>query len=229
MPASSNTDQPNHSPWLRKHLNVWKTRTSEAEAMRLKTYEKIVSKALGKAKYRHPSKCKNEVFNTVKIYRGLTPQFEKFVFDTGEVTQMLNLTGTIPVEYKGATYNIPVVFWFLLEFPNVAPMSFVVPTKDMQLKVSHHVDHTGKIYLDYLALWSYSGGSTILGLIAACREAFGQLPPVFSKVSSTPTPADRQLVRAFLQLCIFCSLIGFHLVYDQIFRSLKAILKVRIV
>ena len=111
MPASSNTDQPNQSPWLRKHLNVWKTRTSEAEAMRLKTYEKIVSKALSKAKYRHPSKCKNEVFNTVKIYRGLTPQFEKFVFDNGDVTQMLNLTGTIPVEYKGATYNIPVCIW----------------------------------------------------------------------------------------------------------------------
>ena len=88
------------------------------------------------------------------------------------------------VDYKGATYNIPVCIWLLLDFPNVAPMSFVVPTKDMQLKVSHHVDHTGKIYLDYLALWS-PGVSTILGLIQACREAFGQLPPVFSKVSSS--------------------------------------------
>ena len=104
-------------------------------------------------------------------------------------------------------------------------MSYVVPTKDMQLKVSHFVDHTGKIYNDYLALWNYSGGSTILGLISACREAFGQLPPVFSKVvntpSSTSTSADRQLVRAcFLQLCILYFLMGFHLVYDQQFGTL---------
>jgi len=184
--ASSSSDpaQPNNNLWLKKHLNVWKARSSEAESMRLKAYEKVVAKAVGKAKYRHPSKCKNEVFNTVKIYRGLTPQFDKFVFDNGDVAQMLNLNGTIPVDYKGATYNIPVCIWLLLDFPNVAPMSFVVPTKDMQLKVSHHVDHTGKIYLDYLALWS-PGVSTILGLIQACREAFGQLPPVFSKVSSS--------------------------------------------
>ena len=117
------------------------------------------------------------------------------------------------VDYKGATYNIPVCIWLLLDFPNVAPMSFVVPTKDMQLKVSHHVDHTGKIYLDYLALWS-PGVSTVLGLIQACREAFGLLPPVFSKVSSsnpstsvnttTTTSSSSQHSESDRQLVSFC-------------------------
>ena len=99
MPSSASSSappQPNNNLWLKKHLNVWKARSSEAESMRLKAYEKVVAKAVGKAKYRHPSKCKNEVFNTVKIYRGLTPQFDKFVFDNGDVAQMLNLNGTIP-------------------------------------------------------------------------------------------------------------------------------------
>ena len=62
-------------------------------------------------------------------------------------------------------------------------MGFVVPTKDMQLKVSHYVDHTGKIYMTYLTSWSYPT-SNLMGLIQACRDAFGELPPVFSKVSS---------------------------------------------
>jgi len=176
--------------WLRKHLNVWKAKTQgdsgsggSSGAMRLKAFEKIISKSINKAKYRHPSKCKAEVLSTLKIYRGLSPQFEKFVFDNGEVAQLLNLNGTIPVEYKGATYNIPVCIWLLSEFPQTAPMSFVVPTKDMQLKVSHHVDHTGKIFMTYLTSWSYPE-SNLLGLIQACRDAFGELPPVFSKVSS---------------------------------------------
>lgn len=181
MPSSS-TDQ-NSSVWLKKHLNVWKARTSEADAMRLKAYEKIISKSLNKTKYRHPSKCKSEVLNTVKIYRGLSPQFEKFVFDNGDVAQLLNLNGTIPVDYKGNTYNIPVCIWLLADFPSAAPMGFVVPTKDMQLKVSHYVDHTGKIFMGYLSSWSYPE-SNLLGLIQACRDAFGELPPVFSKVSS---------------------------------------------
>lgn len=184
MPSSSsNTDQ-NSSVWLKKHLNVWKARTtSEADAMRLKAYEKIISKSLNKTKYRHPSKCKSEVLNAVKIYRGLSPQFEKFVFDNGDVAQLLNLNGTIPVDYKGNTYNIPVCIWLLAEFPSAAPMGFVVPTKDMQLKVSHYVDHTGKIFMGYLSSWTYPE-SNLLGLIQACRDAFGELPPVFSKVSS---------------------------------------------
>ena len=77
------------------------------------------------------------MLNTVKIYRGLSPQFEKFVFDNGDVAQLLNLNGTIPVDYKGSSYNIPVCIWFLTEFPYTAPMGFVVPTKDMQLKVQN--------------------------------------------------------------------------------------------
>ena len=50
-------------------------------------------------------------------------------------------------------------------------------------KVSHHVDHTGKIFMTYLTSWNYPE-SNLLGLIQACRDAFGELPPVFSKVSS---------------------------------------------
>jgi len=172
--------------WLRKHLNVWKARSqteSSSGAMRLKTFEKIITKSINKAKYKHPSKCKTEVLATLKIYRGLSPQFEKFVFDNGDVAQLLNLNGTIPVDYKGSTYNIPVCIWLLTEFPQTAPMAFVVPTKEMQLKVSHHVDHTGKIFMTYITSWSYSE-SNLLGLIQACRDAFGELPPVFSKVSS---------------------------------------------
>lgn len=167
--------------WLKKHLNVWKTKSTEAEAMRMKAYEKVVSKALNKAKYRHITKCKTEVLNAVKIYRGLSPQFEAFIFDNGDEKQLLNLHGTIPVEYKGSTYNIPVCLWFLHEYPNTAPMGFVVPTKDMQLKVSNYVDHTGKMILTYLNTWHYPE-SNLLGLIQACREAFGSLPPVFAKI-----------------------------------------------
>ena len=76
--------------------------------MKMKAYEKIVSKALSKAKYRHANKCKSEVLNAMKIYRGLSPKFEKFIFDNGEEKDLLNLVGTIPVDYKGHTYNIPI-------------------------------------------------------------------------------------------------------------------------
>ena len=49
--------------------------------------------------------------------------------------------------------------------------------------VSHHVDQTGRIYLPYLDEWRYPD-ATLVGLIEICREAFGELPPVFARTKS---------------------------------------------
>lgn len=38
--------------------------------------------------------------------------------------------------------------------PYNAPLAFVQPTPDMQIKVSMYVDHNGRIYLPYLHDWS---------------------------------------------------------------------------
>ena len=59
-------------------------------------------------------------------------------------------------------------------------MAFITPTKDMQIKVSHHVDQTGRIYMEYLDKWRYPD-SSLTGLINVCQETFGELPPVFAK------------------------------------------------
>lgn len=37
--------------------------------------------------------------------------------------------------------------------PHNAPLTYVTPTADMQIKVSMYVDHNGKIYLPYLHDW----------------------------------------------------------------------------
>lgn len=38
--------------------------------------------------------------------------------------------------------------------PYNAPLAYVQPTSDMQIKVSMFVDHNGKIYLPYLHEWN---------------------------------------------------------------------------
>ena len=68
--------------------------------------------------------------------------------------------------------------FFATDFKNVVLSPLI-----LLFKVSHHVDHTGKIFMTYLTSWNYPE-SNLLGLIQACRDAFGELPPVFSKVSS---------------------------------------------
>lgn len=75
------------------------------------------------------------------------------VFNDGSQNELLNLDGTIPVPYKGNTYNIPVVVWLLHNHPYNPPMCFVKPTQTMLIKVSRHVDQNGKVYLPYLHEW----------------------------------------------------------------------------
>lgn len=74
-------------------------------------------------------------------------------FNDGSSLQLVNLTGTIPVRYKGNTYNIPIKIWLMDTHPRNAPICYVKPTSDMSIKVSIYVDQNGKIYLPYLHDW----------------------------------------------------------------------------
>jgi len=55
----------------------------------------------------------------------------------------LALCGTIPVPYKGNTYNIPVEINFFDGYPNTAPLAKVVPTENMLIKESEYVKANG--------------------------------------------------------------------------------------
>ena len=82
------------------------------------------------------------------------------MFETGEVQQLLNLGGTIPIVYQQETYNIPVKVcthtntvtslpcplqvWLLRDYPATPPYCYILPTKDMELSVSPYLDHSGQ-------------------------------------------------------------------------------------
>lgn len=160
--------------------------------MRNKSFEKVVTKGLAKAKYMYYDTSKRDLFNVLRVYKGLQPKMETFTFDTGEERTLVNVNGTIPILYKNATYNIPVCFWLLQDYPNVPPMGFVQPTNDMQIKSSTSVDSNGKISLPYICEWN-PPDSSLLDLIQVCVLVFGQSPPVFSKAknsSSTTTSSS---------------------------------------
>lgn len=132
------------------------------------------------SKYKHRDYTAREVVNLIQVYRSLTYRLEAFVFNNGARKDLLNLEGTIPVNYKGAYYNIPVCIWLMDTHPQNAPLCFVKPTSDMSIKVSKYVDSNGKVYLPFLHEWTQNG-STLQKLIQCMISAFGELPPVYSK------------------------------------------------
>ena len=56
--------------------------------------------------YIKPNITKADVLAVLHHYKGLSPKLDEFMF--GRKWKLLHLVGTIPVPYKGLTYNIPI-------------------------------------------------------------------------------------------------------------------------
>ena len=132
----------------------------------------------------YQDQTKRDVCNVLGLYRNLKPRLEKCSLPTGIKRELLCLKGTIPVSYRNNIYNIPVNLWILHNHPESAPICWVNPTKDMTIKVSKHVDDTGRIFLPYLSEWN-SHSSDLLGVIQVMIIVFGETPPLYSKPKTT--------------------------------------------
>lgn len=131
-------------------------------------------------KYHHQDSTKRDIQNAIHHYKNLIPKLDRFVFNDGTAKDLMCLAGTIPVPFKGNTYNIPVKIWLLDTHPVNSPMCYVTPTSDMKIKVSRNVDQNGRVYLPYLHEWN-PNSSDLIGLIQVMIIVFGETPPVYSK------------------------------------------------
>ncbi|XP_043915324.1 tumor susceptibility gene 101 protein isoform X1 [Protopterus annectens] len=140
--------------------------------------ESQLKKMLSKYKYRDLTA--REISSVTAPYKDLKPVMDAYVFNDGTSRELMSLSGTIPVIYRGNTYNIPVCLWLLDTYPYNPPICFVKPTNTMMIKTGKHVDANGKIYLPYLHEWKHPQ-SELLGLIQVMTVVFGEEPPVFSR------------------------------------------------
>ncbi|XP_069479884.1 tumor susceptibility gene 101 protein [Ambystoma mexicanum] len=138
------------------------------------------------AKYKYRDLTVREIIGVNTLYKDLKPVMDGYVFNDGSSRELASLNGTIPVPYKGNTYNIPICLWILDTFPFNPPICFVKPTSSMTIKTGKHVDANGKIYLPYLHEWKHPQ-SDLFGLIQIMIVVFGEEPPVFSRTAAPPT------------------------------------------
>ena len=129
--------------------------------------------------------CK-DIHKLAKTYKELRPKIETFTHNNGSQQHLINLTGTIPVFYKGRQYNIPIRMVVLEKYPVMAPYVFVQPTSTMSIKQGRHVDANGKVYLPYLSEWK-KGRHDMKGLIEILCTVFGQAPPVVANRGLVPS------------------------------------------
>ncbi|SNX83878.1 related to Tumor susceptibility gene 101 protein [Melanopsichium pennsylvanicum] len=135
----------------------------------------------------------SDVDRTLVSVSSLSPKTEVFTFNDGRTQLLLTLDGTIPVDFRGNTYNIPVAFWIPRDYPNQPPMAFVAPTPDMAIRKGSNLDPSGEIGGDYLKRWrSKPEACNLLDLVHDCQHMFGREPPVYAKPKPTPVYATAQ-------------------------------------
>ena len=110
----------------------------------------------------------------------MAPSAETYVFDSGEMAQLLNLGGTIPIMYRDQNYNIPIKIWLPCSYPEEPPFCYVIPTREMELSVSPYVDHSGLVELACLSEWNHNV-TDLVTILQIARATFSETPPVFAK------------------------------------------------
>nr|XP_002127340.1 tumor susceptibility gene 101 protein-like isoform X1 [Ciona intestinalis] len=136
-------------------------------------------------KYTQLDLAKKDALSLMHHYKDLQPKMDRFIYNDGSTKNLMSLCGTIPVNYKGTTYNIPIAIWLQESHPQLPPLCFVKPTSNMQVKQGKHVDANGRVYLPYLNEWT-PHRHTLIGLTQVLVAMFGEEPPVFAKPSGPP-------------------------------------------
>ena len=132
--------------------------------------------------YTDRSRVITDVMTLLHQSNSLKPSIQSHVTNSGTSLNLLSLSGTIPIYYKGSTYHIPIFIWIPYEYPYRPPSIYVTPTNEMRIKERHkHVDSAGMVYLPYLNQWNIQ--SSLVDLCIVISTVFSEDPPVF-KVST---------------------------------------------
>jgi len=151
-------------------------------------WDGFVSDKLKQRQYQYRNDAKRDILNLLRVYQDLHPEESIYVGDDNKQATLLSLTGTIPVDYKGTSYNIPIQIWLLHGHPHQAPLVYVKPTSTMVVKPNRNVDEKGRVYHPFLTEWSQGPvhKSDLLQLIERLQIIFGQVSPVYAKTSQPP-------------------------------------------
>ncbi|QDS75995.1 hypothetical protein FKW77_004464 [Venturia effusa] len=142
------------------------------------------------SEYQDVQRTYSDVAEALSHYPSLSPRTEVYTYENGASALLLQIHGTIPVQFRGTTYRFPISLWIPHAYPKESPMAYVTPAQDMLVRPGQHVSSDGRVYHPYLAQWAtYWDKSSVFDFLAVLRGVFAKEPPVISKqqVHQQPT------------------------------------------
>ncbi|XP_028263644.1 ubiquitin-conjugating enzyme E2 variant 3 [Parambassis ranga] len=134
------------------------------------------------SKYKFRDVAVEELQKIHRLYPGMIPSTALYTFSDGTQKDLLKLTGNLPVQYEGRTYNFPIQLWLMDSFPFTPPICLLRPTANMVIREGKHVDAKGRLYLPGLHNWDHPK-SSVAGLLTEMISKFEEDPPLSSKTT----------------------------------------------
>jgi hypothetical protein len=110
-------------------------------------------------------------------------------FDSGQTALLLLFHGTLPITYRGATYQIPLHIWIPHEYPRSPPLAFVVPTKEMAVRKGREVEPGGRIRGEIVEEWWQTWQVCSAVCLTQCQPRFAADVATEQDNRSTTPPA----------------------------------------
>ncbi|KAG8881094.1 hypothetical protein FRB98_004551 [Tulasnella sp. 332] len=128
-----------------------------------------------------------DVDQVLATFPTLRPKTDVHTFDDGREQLLLCVHGLIPITFRQATYNIPVMLWLTLNYARDPPITYVVPNSDMLVRPSPDVDISGRCQMGYLKDWERKNeGCSLKALVESMQEIFSRSPPLYAKPKNPP-------------------------------------------
>lgn len=104
--------------------------------------------------YADPQRTFADVTSLLDGYPSLSPRTDLYISNVGQSSLLLQLYGTLPIQYRNATYNIPVQIWVTRAYPREPPIAFVTPTSTMLVRKTEDVELDGEVQTEYAKQWA---------------------------------------------------------------------------
>uniref|UniRef100_A0A7N0TQA4 Uncharacterized protein n=1 Tax=Kalanchoe fedtschenkoi TaxID=63787 RepID=A0A7N0TQA4_KALFE len=117
----------------------------------------------------------------------MQPRTATYTHNDGRTVNLLQACGTVPMDYMGVTYQIPIIIWLIENYPRHPPCVYVNPTRDMIIKRPHpFVNPSGAVSIPYLQNWIYPS-SNLVDLCRNLGQLFGRDPPLYTQRRVNPS------------------------------------------
>ncbi len=143
-----------------------------------------VQELVDQAAYRESARTKYDLVQVINNFTNLQPKLSTYIHNDGSESQQVVLEGTIPIVYQGATYNIPMDIFIMLQHPVEVPKCYVRPTSNMMIKPGHSfVNADGLVSTEHVLTMTGSSAQqyNLTDFLFAMSQLFGNEPPLFTK------------------------------------------------